>query len=205
MALGFAVTGYGEEGRLFQKSRLRDGDRLVLTKPLGSGALLAAWMRGACRAAWFNNLIRAMLKSNAAASGVFARHGVEACTDVTGFGLSGHLLEMLDASRASARLNTASVPLFAGFAEVVRQGIVSTLHADNAKTACRVVGSGGSAEWLYDPQTSGGLLAAVKADECDAVLRELREAGCEHAAVIGEVVPVAGTEGPTIQLEAPGA
>src|SRR5437764_307512 len=110
MALGFAVTGYAEEGRLFQKSRLQVGDRLVLTKPLGSGALLAAWMRGACRAAWFEKLIGTMLQANAAAAGIFARHGVAACTDVTGFGLAGHLLEMLDASHVSARLNVAKVP-----------------------------------------------------------------------------------------------
>src|SRR5262249_35519087 len=71
LALGFSVTGYAEADRLFQKSRLRPGDRLILTKPLGSGALLAAWMRGQCKAAWFETLLRSMLVSNKVAAGVF--------------------------------------------------------------------------------------------------------------------------------------
>ena len=73
LALGFAVTGYAEEDRLFQKGRLRPGDRLILTKPLGSGALLAAWMRGECRAAWFEPLVASMLRSNGAGGGGLPR------------------------------------------------------------------------------------------------------------------------------------
>src|SRR5438270_3436713 len=152
LALGFAVTGYAEEDRLFQKSKLRVGQRLVLTKPLGSGALLAAWMRGQCGAAWFTRLIQGMLLPNKQASEVLARHGVEACTDVTGFGLAGHLLEMLDASNAAARLEAAQVPLYDGFTAVVGRGIVSSLHRDNAKVACRVQGPPTSPAWLFDPQ-----------------------------------------------------
>ena len=140
LALGFAVTGHGEEDRLFQKSRLEIGDRLILTKPLGSGALLAAWMRGACRAAWFEKLIQSMLQSNGPASAIFDRSGTTACTDITGFGLAGHLLEMLDASQLSARLDAAKVPVHEGFADVVATGIVSTLQRDNAKQSCRVQG-----------------------------------------------------------------
>ena len=75
LALGFAVTGFTEEDRLFRKSNLRPGDRLILTKPLGTGALLAAWMRGECRAAWFEELLAVMLLPNAAAAGVFAAAG----------------------------------------------------------------------------------------------------------------------------------
>ena len=75
LALGFSVTGFGEEDRLFRKSNLRPGDQLVLTKPLGSGALLAAWMRGECRAAWFEALLAVMLQANAAAAAVFAAAG----------------------------------------------------------------------------------------------------------------------------------
>jgi selenide,water dikinase len=188
LALGFAVTGFGEEGRLFQKSKLRPGDQLILTKPLGSGALLAAWMRGECRAVWFEPLITAMLQSNDGAAKVFARAGVVACTDATGFGLAGHLLEMLDASRVSARLVGTKVPLYAGFAEVAAKGILSSLHPDNAKVSCRVEGRASLPEWLFDPQTSGGLLGAVQQSSADQVLRELRQAGYNYAAVIGEVV-----------------
>ena len=133
LALGFAVTGFGEEGRLFQKSRLQPGDVLLLTRPLGSGALLAAWMRGECQAVWFERMLAAMLVPNRLPGEIFAEAGVSACTDVTGFGLAGHLLEMLDASRASARLACKTMPLYQGFENVVTRGIVSTLHRDNAK------------------------------------------------------------------------
>ncbi len=199
LALGFAVTGFAEEGRLFQKSKLRPGDRLILTKPLGSGAILAAWMRGECRAAWFTPLIAGMLLSNGPASVVFRDAGVTACTDVTGFGLAGHLLEMLDASGVSARLTTKAVRLYQGFDEVVSQGVVSSLHAGNAHTACRIQGKVAPPAWLFDPQTSGGLLGAVPAEAVAATLEALHRAGCIDAAVIGEVVPAAGAA-PVISL-----
>ena len=197
LALGFAVTGYAEEGRLFRKGGLRPGDRLILTKPLGTGALLAAWMRGECRAEWFTPLLASMLRSNGPAAAVFREAGVVACTDVTGFGLAGHLLEMLDASGASARLNAKEVRLYPGFQEVVSHGVVSSLHGDNARAACRVRGT--APAWLFDPQTSGGLLGAVTADAVGRTLERLREAGCPDAAVIGEVVP-AEAGGPAILL-----
>jgi selenide, water dikinase len=190
MALGFAVTGFAEEGHLFQKSKLQAGDRLILTKPLGSGALLAAWMRAQCRAEWFESLIASMLLSNGAAGEVFRAAGVAACTDVTGFGLAGHLLEMLDASRVSARLSGKEVPRYAGFEEVVSRGIVSSLHRDNAKLACRVHSTSAPPAWLFDPQTSGGLLGAVGAESAARTLDQLRQAGYKDAAVIGEVIPV---------------
>lgn len=201
LALGFAVTGFAEEDQLFQKGRLRPGDRLILTKPLGSGALLAAWMRAECRAGWFSRLQDAMLSANAAAGKIFASVGVVACTDVTGFGLAGHLLEMLDGSRASARLDARAVPVYDGFAEVVSRGIVSSLHADNAKAACRVRGPSPLPAWLFDPQTSGGLLGAVEAKSVDATLAQLRQAGCSDAAVIGEVVPVPAGGTPEIVVQ----
>jgi selenide,water dikinase len=190
LALGFAVTGHGEEDRLFQKGRLRVGDRLVLTKPLGSGAILAAWMRAACKAPWFDKLVRSMLVSNRAAAEIFARTGVTACTDITGFGLAGHLLEMLDASRLSAKLDPAVVPLHEGFTEVVAEGIVSSLQRDNAKLSCRVQAEGPPPAWLFDPQTAGGLLAGVAAENVESVVRELHSAGFPQAAVIGKVMPL---------------
>jgi selenide,water dikinase len=197
LALGFAVTGFGEEGRLFQKSRLQVGDRLILTKPLGSGALLAAWMRGECRAAWFEPLLATMLLSNGPAAEVFRAAGVTACTDVTGFGLAGHLLEMLDASRVSARLRCKDVPRYQGFDVVVGRGIVSSLHRDNAKVACRVRGDSAPA-WLFDPQTSGGMLGAVPEPAVADTLAQLHRAGYEHAAMIGEVVAIEDNSAPEI-------
>jgi selenide,water dikinase len=200
LALGFAVTGFGEEGRLFLKGSLRPGDVLILTKPLGSGALLAAWMRGECRAAWFERLVAALLRDNAEAASIFAAAGVRACTDVTGFGLAGHLLEMLDASGVSARLDEKDVPLHEGFAEVVTRGIVSSLQRDNARAGCRVAGEAAPPAWLFDPQTSGGLLAGVKAEVVAQTLRELHRAGFGQAAAIGTVIPTEAGQAPAIHL-----
>ncbi len=199
LALGFAVTGYGEEDTLFQKSKLRPGDRLILTKPLGSGALLAAWMRGECRADWFEAMKQSLLQSNGPAGEVFRQAGVEACTDITGFGLAGHLFEMLDASHVSARLRAAAIPLHAGFAEVVSRGIVSTLHEDNAKVGCRIRGSEELPAWLFDPQTSGGLLGAVKPEAVGVTLEKLRQAGYE-ACEIGDAIPAEKEGSPILIL-----
>jgi selenide,water dikinase len=192
LALGFSVTGFAEEGRLFQKGNLRPGDRLILSKPLGSGALLAAWMRGECRAEWFSKLVDSMLLDNKSAGEVFREAGVTACTDVTGFGLAGHLLEMLDASKVSARLRSSAVPLYVGFSEVVARGVLSSLHEGNARSACRIHGSEPIPAWLFDPQTSGGLLGAVRPEAVSQTLERLHRAGCWAAAEIGEVVEVEG-------------
>jgi selenide,water dikinase len=186
LALGLSVTGFADPARLFRKSGLRVGDLLLLTKPLGSGALLAAWMRGECRAEWLTALEPALLTSNREASLAFDLLGVAGCTDVTGFGLAGHLLEMLDASGASARLHPDAVPVHPGFAEVVAAGVTSTLHEGNARYGARVVGD--APAWMFDPQTSGGLLAGLRPESVPEALRLLREAGLDRAAVIGEVV-----------------
>jgi selenide,water dikinase len=174
---------------------------LILTKPLGTGAILAAWMRGECSAADFEAAISQMLIANAAAAEALARCGVRACTDITGFGLAGHLLEMLDASRVSARLSAPSVPVLAGFSAVAARGILSTLHPDNERQACRVQSAGRPPAWLFDPQTSGGLLAAVSPSVADSVLAELHDHGLSHAAVIGSVQNSSAS--PVIELVEP--
>ena len=195
LALGFSVTGHAEPNRLFHKGGLRPGDRLILTKPVGTGAILAAWMRGLCRAAWFDGAIHSMLISNRAAGEIFAESGVQGCTDITGFGLAGHLLEMLDAAKASARIDFAGVPVLAGFAEVAGMGVVSTLQEGNTRVACRFDCGTPPPAWFFDPQTSGGLLAGVQPEAADAVLRRLHESGLVEAAIIGEVV---AADGPSI-------
>ncbi len=187
LAVGFAVTGYAEEEQLFRKGNLKPGDQLVLTKPLGTGALLAAWMRAQCRAEWLNPLIASMVRSNRDAATVVNRMGLRACTDITGFGLAGHLLEMLRASRVSATLEARQIPLLPGFLEVVSQGIVSTLHRDNAKLACRICGPDPLPAWMFDPQTSGGLLIGVAPQRLQELLSALHANGDQAAAVIGAV------------------
>lgn len=193
LALGFALTGLAQPSALFRKNALQVGQNLVLTKPLGTGALWAAWMRAACSACHWRELVQHTLQSNRTAARIAAGLNVKACTDITGFGLAGHLLEMLDASRLSAQLFIDQVPLLQGFEIAVRQGIVSTLHADNAKWECRIHGPAPLPSWLFDPQTCGGLLLAVPPDQTDDLLVQLHAAGYFQAAVIGQTIPLQGT------------
>jgi selenide,water dikinase len=186
LALGFTVTGHGEEDALLRKGGLRAGDSLILTKALGTGALLAAWARARCPAPWYDAALRSMLLAGARAAEILRAHGCRACTDITGFGFAGHLLEMLDASALSARIEPKSVPLLPGFAEVSEGGILSTLHPDNAKVSSRITGADTPPAWLFDPQTSGGLLAGVPGEAAAECVRKLREAGYVAAAVVGE-------------------
>ena len=182
-ALGFAVTGLVAPGRVWRKAGLRVGDALVLTKRLGGGIILAGHMRGLARAAWLQGALAQMAQSNGAAAAVLRRFEVVACTDVTGFGLGGHLGEMLRASGVAARIDPAGLPELAGAMELAAQGVESSLAAANA-AALDIDGAGGVA-LLVDPQTSGGLLAGV-ADGAGCVAA-LRAAGVE-AWVVGRVV-----------------
>ncbi|MGE0119485.1 MAG: selenide, water dikinase SelD [Dongiaceae bacterium] len=192
LAFGLTVNGAAAPDRLWRKSGLQVGDRLVLTKPLGTGALFAADMRAKARGDWIDAALRTMLTSNRVAAEVFRRHVVTTCTDVTGFGLVGHLLEMLRASAVDARLSLAAVPVLDGALDVLGQGIASSLAPQNRALSGAVdVGAAPAADprvaLLYDPQTAGGLLAGVPADSVDACLSELRSSGVAQAACVGHI------------------
>jgi selenide,water dikinase len=209
LALGFAVTGrtrphQHERGRLLRKGGLKPGDRLLLTKPLGTGVILAAEMRGRAAARDVSAAIEAMLQPAAAASACLASHGATACTDVTGFGLLGHLLEMLTASGAAAaklgaRLDPEAIPALDGALALLAGGLTSSLdNANRSALAALAPGAPGAAEpdpalaaLLVDPQTAGGLLAGLPAERAGACLDELRRLGY-RAAEIGVVVVCSG-------------
>ncbi len=188
-ALGFSVTGLVDPAKVTRKSGLRPGDALILTKPLGTGIILAANMRGRVKASWLAAAIASMRRTNAEAARVLRAHGVHACTDVTGFGLAGHLLEMLRASAVAAVLDTDAIPALPGARELAAQGYASTLAPENA----RALRNAGIAEFaalalLADPQTSGGLLAGLAPERAEDCVAELREAGLT-AAIIGWMEP----------------
>src|SRR5205085_9138751 len=128
-----------DRARLLRKGGLRPGDRLWLTKPLGTGVILAAEMRGLAAARVVEAAIDTMLQSAADASACLAAHGGTACTDVTGFGLLGHLLEMLSASTADAQLDPETIPALDGALSLLRSGLTSSMHTGNlgALTALR--------------------------------------------------------------------
>ena len=131
--------------------------------------------------------------SNGAASRILRDHGVKSCTDVTGFGFAGHLLEMLRASSQRADVSLSVLPSFSGAKESLENGIESSLHRRNRLASEEMeVDSGllrdSRFQLLFDPQTSGGLLAGVPAENADACLRGLHAAGYPEACVIGEVL-----------------
>jgi selenide,water dikinase len=195
LVFGLALTGHGEEERLLRRSGLRDGDRLILTKPIGTGVLFNADMRGEAPGSAISAALAEMQVSQAGAAGVLMAHGARAACDVTGFGLAGHLAEMLDASGVDAVLDPDAVPVLAGAGELVRRGFESTLapaNRDGARGAIGNVEDPRLALW-FDPQTAGGLLAGVPSDRAEACVAALRRAGHGAAAVIGEVVRRAGS------------
>jgi selenide,water dikinase len=186
-ALGFAVTGLVDSGRILRKGGLRPGDQLILTKPLGTGIVLAGHMRGNARARWLTATIESMRTTNASAARIAMAHRPNAGTDVTGFGLAGHLREMLEASGtdAGAVLWLAAIPALPGARALAAHGIESTLAQDNRSK----LGDAPDTALLVDPQTSGGLLLGLPAKRAIACLQALRDSGL-NAAIIGEVEPV---------------
>ncbi|MGB3138984.1 MAG: selenide, water dikinase SelD [Nodosilinea sp.] len=193
LALGFACNGIANPATLLRKGGMRSGDVLILTQPLGTGTLFAADMQGKAKGRWIEGAIAAMLTPNQAAADIFRSHGATACTDVTGFGLAGHLLEMARASSVSATLSLEALPVLAGAAETLAAGIFSSLHPQNLQAAQSIAPSADAAQTrhplyslLFDPQTAGGLLATVPALTAHCCLAELQQQGYS-AAVVGEV------------------
>ncbi|MEO8713605.1 MAG: selenide, water dikinase SelD [Acetobacteraceae bacterium] len=196
-ALGFAVSGLIEPRRAWRKAGLRVGDALILTKPIGTGVVLAGQMRGLTKARWLVAAIASMRRTNADAARILRAHGVTAATDVTGFGLAGHLTEMLRASDVGATLRPDDVPLLPGALELARASVESTLAPENRR-ALAGARRDPLTDLMIDPQTSGGLLAGIAAGRADACLAALRAAGLE-AAIIGTVEPIS-PDRPTLRL-----
>jgi selenide, water dikinase len=208
LALGFAINGLVDEALqgVLKKGGMCAGDVLILTKPLGTGTLFAAHARLQAAGRWIDAALATMQVSNRQAAGCLIRHGASACTDVTGFGLLGHLLEMTRASALDAELELSSLPVLAGAVDTLAQGIFSSLHAANRRALTALNLPEGCVrapnfELLFDPQTAGGLLASVSSDTAAACLAELQQLGYADARIIGRVVP-AHTDQPPIRLRA---
>ncbi len=192
-AFGLVVNGQAEEWGLLRKGGMRAGDRIILTKPLGTGTLFAADMRAKAKSGWIEEATRSMLRSNGPASKCLKRHEASASTDVTGFGLAGHLIEMINASGVGAKLNLGAVRFLSGARDTAKAGILSTLQLQNRRleSSVRLEGEKDERyELLFDPQTSGGLLASVPEERAEACLQKLKSEGCSEVAVIGQAVPL---------------
>jgi selenide,water dikinase len=192
LLVGFSVDGFSPGARLLSIDKLEPGDQLLLTKGLGTGVVLHADMLGRASGRWLLSCFESMLTSNGEAAAIALELGAKAVTDVTGFGLAGHLGAMLRASGVSAILDVAELPVLPGALELLDQGFRSTSHAENAKARKGILVRPEAAadprvELLFDPQTSGGLLFGLKASRVDEALERF-----ERVSRIGEVGPGGG-------------
>lgn len=190
---GLSVTGFVHPARVLTKKNLRPGDRLVLTKPLGTGIINTAIKAGMASVALTDRVTHLMAALNRDAALIMSAFDVSACTDVTGFGLLGHLAEMVGGSGASVRLFSEKIPVIAEALEFAAMGLIpagayknrefreSTItFAETVQRACQDV--------LFDPQTSGGLLISVSAHQAGELVEVMKNAGIADVALIGEVL-----------------
>ena len=193
LALGFAVNGHVDPAAVMSKGGLLPGQVIVLTKPLGTGTLFAAHAKFAAKGRWIDSALASMLVSNKLGAECLHRHGATACTDVTGFGLLGHLVEMTRPSKVDAEINLQSLPILPGAEETIAAGIQSSLQPANVRlrrglrNQQEMVGHP-RYPLIFDPQTAGGLLASVPATAAAACVAELKSLGYPHTAVIGRVL-----------------
>jgi selenide,water dikinase len=189
---------------------LRPGDWLLLSKPLGTGVVLAADMQGLASGRALQAAIASMLRDNAAAARIAREAGAGACTDVSGFGLLGHLGPLLCASGASARIELAALPALPGALALFERGLQSSFHAQNRGDAGALLAPAPDQSdsprraLLFDPQTSGGLLFGAPPEPARRALDALRAHGDLEAARIGEIEP-ARSDGALVLLSQAGA
>jgi selenide,water dikinase len=190
---GLSVTGVVHPAQVLTKKNLRPGDKLVLTKPLGTGIVNTAIKAGMASAELTGKVTRLMAALNRDAAGVMSNFDVGACTDVTGFGLLGHLAEMVCGSEMSARIFSDRVPMLAEALEFATMGLIPAGAYKNREFRESMIDFSQTVtrsrqDALVDPQTSGGLLISIGGQQCDRFLEALRDAGLDDAAQIGELL-----------------
>jgi selenide,water dikinase len=191
---GLAVIGTVKPGRQVTNTGARPGDRLILTKALGTGVITTAARSTKRPPAALKAAVESMSLLNKGASEAMVAVGVDAATDITGFGLTGHLHTMMLGSKAAAQIYRSAVPVLPGTMELITGGFVSGGTVRNLEAVAHAVTYHPGVPdpdriLLSDAQTSGGLLMSVPQANVDALTRELKERGTPHAAIIGEVVP----------------
>jgi len=190
---GLSVTGFVHPDRVITKKGLAAGDRMILTKPLGTGIINTAIKGGIASSEVIETVTRLMATLNREAAEIMEDFPVHACTDITGFGLLGHIAEMIDSSGLGVEIRANSVPILKEAHEYASMGFVPAGTYNNRKFREAMVEMSSSVDpivqdILFDPQTSGGLLICVDADSTDALLDRIRKKSMSRAAVIGQVV-----------------
>jgi selenide,water dikinase len=189
---GFAITGVVAPDAIITNAGAQPGDVLILTKPLGTGIISFAAQIGRASPEAQQAAAASMTMLNREASEIMVRHGAHACTDVTGFGLLGHLLHIARESGVTAEMWPKSLPLLPEVLDYARQGMVSGAAERNREYVSGILSVSELVpehvmDILLDPQTSGGLLLSVSAEAAEGCLADLRAAGCEASAIIGRV------------------
>ena len=194
---GFSVTGLVDPAVMTTNAAARPGDLIVLTKPLGSGVITTGLKGQVVGWGLRDEAVSVMAALNGAASRLMVEAGVRCATDVTGYGLLGHLREVVSASNVSARVDASSVPVFEGVVELVEAGVYPGGSSRNLRSVAPMVTSrvgDTTLKILADAQTSGGLLMAVAPEILDPFVRRLAQAA-PAAAVIGEFVAAGRSPG----------
>ena len=196
LALGFAINGLIDDrmDTIMRKGGMRPGDVLILTKPIGTGTLFAAHAKLEAKGRWIDDALQSMRHSNRLGADCLRRFGATACTDLTGFGLLGHLVEMTRPSEVDASLNLSALPVLDGAEQTVAAGILSSLQPANVRLRRAIRNAESTVSHpryplLFDPQTAGGLLASVPAEQADACVKELIKLGYVHTSIIGAIHP----------------
>ena len=194
LAIGFFVSGNVDRKHLLRSGNVQANDYLILTKPIGTGIILAAEMQGKASSGAVATMVQSMLRSNRAAMQTLQQYGVHAATDITGFGLARHLLEMLGESNFGATIQCEAIPRLPTVDQLVSAGIASTALAQNAEgcgyqAVRKQQATLNSLErtLLFDPQTSGGLLASVSSDTGRECVAELQRGPAPDARIIGRI------------------
>ena len=205
LAFGLSCNGLVPPEQLLRKSGMNPGHVLILNKAIGTGTLFAADMRYKAKGHWIDQAVESMLLSNQAAAQVFIEHGTTALTDITGFGLLGHLMEMIRASGVAVELDLEAIPVLAGARETVQRGITSSLQPQNLQASAYInnvseVSALARYPLLFDPQTAGGLLAAIPAEKADSCLAALQAQGYGDSRLIGRIMPAKETLKPVTIL-----
>ncbi len=190
---GLSVTGFIHPSRVLAKRNLRPGNRLVLTKPLGTGIVNTAIKANMAPAKLIDKVTRLMAVLNRNAAGIMTDFDISACTDVTGFGLLGHLAEMVCGSGMSIQVDSGQVPVIAEALEFASMGLIPAGAHKNREFRQEMIAFGETVpralqDVLFDPQTSGGLLISVSGNQVTALVAALKDAGAGDAAQIGEII-----------------
>lgn len=190
---GLSVTGTIHPDKVIRKEGAAPGDKLILTKPLGTGIISTAIKAGKASAQAITRIVASMTALNQKASEIMQTIGVNACTDITGFGLLGHAAEMIEGTDVGMVIYANSVPVFPEAKEMAAVGMIPgglNRNRDYRKSIVKMEKAVDAitADILFDPQTSGGLLISVSSGKADLLLEKLRQAGILSVAEVGEVI-----------------